>query len=82
MTGMGKAIAFEKIDETTMGDLLKTIDRIVNDMINLVGLGKDAMIQYFLSRRTNQSWYILGDETVDYFGLPKEAFLFHFVKEL
>ena len=82
MTGMGKAIAFEKIDETTMGDLLKTIDGIVNDMINLVGLGKDAMIQYFLSGRTNQSWYILGDETVDYFGLPKEAFLFHFVKEL
>ena len=65
-----------------MGALLKTIDEIVYDMINLVGLGKDAMIQYYLSERTNQSWYILGDETVDYFGLPKEVFLYHFVKEL
>lgn len=81
MTGIGKAIVFEKMDEATMADLLKTIDGIVNDMINLAGLGKDAMIQYFLSGQTNQSWYILGDETVDYFGLPKEAFLYHFVKE-
>ena len=82
MTGIGKAIVFEKLDENIMGGLKKTIDEIVDDLINLVGLGRNGMIKYYLSETSNKSWYILGDETADYFGLPKEAFLYHFVKEL
>lgn len=81
MTSMGKAIVYEELDENTMGSLEKAIDEIVDDMINLVDLGRDEMIKFYLSEKSNQSWYVLGEETANYFGLPKEAFLYHFVKQ-
>lgn len=82
MTDMGNAIVFGKIDENTMDALEETIDGIISEMDKLVRIGKDGMIKYYLSGEFNQSWYILGDQTADYFGLPKETFQYHFVKDL
>lgn len=81
MTDMGKAIVFEKLDKNIMGSLKKAIDAIVDHLIALADLGRDGISKYYLSETSNKSWYILGDETADYFDLPKEAFAYHFVKE-
>ena len=80
MTDIGQSIVFEKIDETIMEKLKAKIDVLVNDMINLACLGKDPLIQHYLTDPNNLTWYILGDETAGYFGLPKESFLYHYVK--
>ncbi len=81
MTDMGKAIVFEELDENFMGALRKTIDALVDHLINLADSGLNGISNYYLSETSNKSWYILGDETADYFDLPKKAFLYHFVQE-
>ena len=50
-------------------------------MINLANLGRNEISKYYLSEASNKSWYILGEETANYFDLPKEVFQHHFVKE-
>ena len=80
MTNIGKAIVFENTDEKVFIEITKAIDEIVDKMVDLAKMGRDTMIQHYLSERTNQSWYILGKETADYFGMPVEAFRYHFVK--
>ena len=81
MTDIGKAIVFERLDENVMGALEKTIDALVDQMINLANLGRNEISKYYLSEASNKSWYILGEETANYFDLPKEVFQYHFVKE-
>lgn len=81
MTNMGKAIIFEEIDEKAFIDIEKAVDTVISSMIKLINMGRSEMIQYYLSGQSNQSWYILGNETANYFGLPKEAFLYHFVEQ-
>lgn len=81
MTDIGKAIVFERLDENVMGALEKTIDALVDQLINLANLGRNEISKYYLSEASNKSWYILGEETANYFDLPKEVFQYHFVKE-
>ena len=81
MTDIGTAIVFERLDENVMGALEKTIDALVDQMINLANLGRNEISKYYLSEASNKSWYILGEETANYFDLPKEVFQYHFVKE-
>lgn len=80
MMDMGQAIVFEKLDEDIMSGIKQTVDKKIDDLIDLVELGRDGMIKFYLSEMSDSSWYILGDETADYFGLPKEAFRYHYVK--
>lgn len=81
MTDIGQAIVFERLDENVMGALEKTIDALVDQLINLANLGRNEISKYYLSEASNKSWYILGEETANYFDLPKEVFQYHFVKE-
>ena len=79
MTSIGKAIEYEKLPEGFMDELEQHLDEIITEMKYLVNLGKDEFIRYFLSGKGNQSWFILGAETADYFGLSMETFKYHIV---
>ena len=81
MTSFGKDLIYEEIDENAFVEIENAVDVTLNKMIKLINFERNEMIQFFLSGQFNQSWYILGNETARYFGLPKEAFKFHFVEE-
>lgn len=81
MTCNGQAIKYEDVDESFLEDLKERIDTKNNEMMRIVALGRDGLIKYYLSGAHSGSWYILGKETADYFGLPTEAFLYHIVFE-
>ncbi len=79
MTGIGKAMVYEQLNENIVHNIEKTIGEEIDNLIDLVNLGKDRMIKFYLYETTNKSWFILGEETADYFGLPREAFKYHIV---
>lgn len=81
MTSIGKAMVYENINGYIMNDIKTVIKEKMNDLIYIISLGNEGMINYFLHEWPNNSWYILGEETAAYFGLPKEAFKYHFVVE-
>ena len=81
MTDKGKAIAYEDWNENEMDSLEGKLDAIIDEMTHLASMGKEAMIQHYLSDTDHPSWYILGDETAAYFNLPREAFQYHYCKE-
>ncbi len=81
MTSFGKDLIYEEIDEKAFVEIEKAVDAALYNLIKLINLERSEMIQFFLSGLFNQSWYILGNETARYFGLPKEAFIYHFVEE-
>lgn len=81
MTCLGHDFRYEDVDETVMDDIKRVISEEMNDLINIISLGNEGIINYFLHEWPYNSWYILGEETAAYFGLPKEAFTYHFVEE-
>ena len=81
MTEMGKAIIYENIDSIFMINLERTIMNLIENMTRLISLGKDELIQYYISGASNQSWYIVGRETADYFNLPLDTFNYHFIQD-
>ena len=64
-----------------MINLERTIMNLIENMTRLISLGKDELIQYYISGASNQSWYIVGRETADYFNLPLDTFKYHFIQD-
>ena len=81
MTCIGTDIRYDNVDEIVMDDIKRVISEKMNDLINIINLGNEGIINYFLHEWHDKSWYILGEETAAYFGLPKEAFTYHFAEE-
>lgn len=81
MTCLGHDFRYEDVDEIVMDDIKRVISEKMNDLINIISLGNEGMINYFLHEWPYNSWYILGEETAAYFDLPKEAFTYHFAEE-
>lgn len=78
MTSKGQSIVYEELDEDVMNSLKKAIDAEVDEMTHLVDLGREEMIKHYLNQ-SDLSWWIMGQDVADYFGLPREAFKYHFI---
>ena len=81
LTSVGVAMEFEEVNDDIMAELINAIDQRLREMIDLSALGKDEIVNHYLSDSSNHSWYIIGEATANYFGLPKEAFRYHIVLE-
>ena len=79
MTSHGKAIVFEQVDPEWFENIKQVIEVEIDTMTNLIKLGKNTFIQYYLSGRIKRSWYVLGDTTAAYFGLTRNDLAGHFV---
>ncbi len=77
MTAKGQRITPDTLNDFELGDFETKVDALLQEMESVVVLGKSGFIDYYLTEKCDESWHVVGMDTVEYFNLPIEAFQYH-----